>query len=199
MIQRFNDSCYADNSSFLYATSHASVPTSNGNAYTYGQPREQRSNAYAHDTSLRPSQASSTVPSRFSLSSRSIYNQQDREPRSMANADNHLKLVQNLRQGVPINQHRIDKTQMDSPITQLATNMLLQRPMPMPATASEPLHFLQNRHHDRLLQLQPAKQQLTPPFNLSKFSHLNWYRKEWITVPHYLIRYKHNPLSAIKF
>ena len=114
-------------------------------------------------------QAPSTVPARLSLAPRSIYSQQDKEPRAITNADHNFKFARNLRQGIPIQQaqQRVPTTQMQSPISQLATNMLLQRPMPK--ATPDTMSFLQSRHHDRLMELQPAKQQPTPPFNLSEF------------------------------
>ena len=56
--------------------------------------------------------------------------------------------------------------QTQSPIGQLATNMILQKPTPMPDP--EPMNYFYGVHQDRLNQLKSGKQQATPPFNLSE-------------------------------
>ena len=43
--------------------------------------------------------------SRLSLGPQSMYNHQDREPRTLSNADNYFKIRQNLHQGVSVNPH----------------------------------------------------------------------------------------------
>lgn len=63
-------------------------------------------------------------------------------------------------------QQRVAVQQGESPLSQLATNMIMQRPMQK--ASADSMGFAQNRQHDRVLELQPAKQQVTPPFNLSK-------------------------------
>lgn len=54
-----------------------------------------------------------------------------------------------------------------SPISQLATGMIQNTVLQGPLSGSS---FSQGVHHDRLKQLQPPKQQYTPPFNLSELN-----------------------------
>jgi hypothetical protein len=118
-------------------------------------------------------QQMSTIPGRLSLTPRNIYNQQDREPRTITNADNHFSFAQNLRQGLSVNQappRLLNNMQQYSPISQLASNMLMQRQMQMPILQDtpDPVNVFQGLHPNRLNPLQPQRQQVTPPFNLSK-------------------------------
>jgi len=125
--------------------------------------------SYNHEPPRQPMIAPSTGLPRLSLAPRSIYHQQDREPRAMTNADHHFKFAQNLRQGVPMNPTpaRVHSNmQMQSPISQLATNMFLQKPMPI--LAPEPMDYFHGIHQDRHNRVQSGKQQATPPFNLSE-------------------------------
>ncbi|CZS95956.1 related to ATP-dependent DNA helicase [Rhynchosporium agropyri] len=161
--------------------------------------------------------ASSTGRTRLSLAPPSMYNQPEREPRMITNADNHFRFTQNLRNGVSLSQALPRQFSMQStdPISPLATAMLTQQPMSLrqaqPAQSinwdlqliqrparreivrpTEPLGLsptdilaqnctLQRQPHSdnadifqglpdsRLKQLQPQKQQVTPPFNLNGF------------------------------
>jgi len=133
--------------------------------------------------------------SRLSLASRTIYNQHDQEPRMLSNADNHFRFAQNLREGRPTNPAppRPDPMQQPGPtgvqrnplfsqqraisqsrdsIDQLANAMLMQNSMPMPSLqiSPAPANFFHRRQPSAINQLQPQKQQVTPPFNLSKYS-----------------------------
>jgi hypothetical protein len=106
-------------------------------------------------------------PKRLSLAPRNIYNnQQDIEPSYITNADHHFKFGQNPRYGLPMTQqHLPPAVPVQSPISQLATNMLHKTVLqPSPGSAI----FSQGIHPGRFKQLQPPKQQFTPPFNLSK-------------------------------
>lgn len=111
--------------------------------------------------SIDPSHQSS----RLSLAPRNIYNQQEAEPREPTNADHRFRFAQNLRQGLPANRASLQpppanssSQEAPSPLTQLANNMLLQRPM------QQTIH----QNPNRLNELQPRRQEITPPFNLSK-------------------------------
>jgi hypothetical protein len=87
----------------------------------------------------------------------------------MISTDHQFKFTQNLRQGLPLNQTQMEVASMQttqSPLSRLATNMLLPRSVPQSNIASE--NYIQGVQQERLAQLQPPKQQITPPFNLSK-------------------------------
>ncbi|CZR57128.1 related to ATP-dependent DNA helicase [Phialocephala subalpina] len=116
-------------------------------------------------------------------STQKSYNQVEAQPRTLSNADNHFRFTQNLRQGMPLTQAqpRPHITQSAEPIDQLVNSMLMQEPLPQarPHFAAalqtdygrqpEPANFFQGLHTSRLGQLQPQRQQVTPPFNLSGF------------------------------
>ncbi|KAH8599771.1 Sec63 Brl domain-containing protein [Bisporella sp. PMI_857] len=107
-------------------------------------------------------------PARISLGPRPTYNQRDQEPRAMISTDHQFKFTQNLRQGLPLNQTQMEVASMQttqSPLSRLATNMLLPRSVPQSNIASE--NYIQGVQQERLAQLQPPKQQITPPFNLT--------------------------------
>ena len=122
-----------------------------------------------------------------------MYNQPDQEPRIPSNADNHFRFAQNLREGVPINpaapprtnlmQHSGPTTQRGIPlfqqqttsqplhsIDQLANAILMQKSMPPVQMDAAPANFFHSHivQPSTVNQLQPQKQQVTPPFNLSK-------------------------------
>ncbi|KAF4626366.1 hypothetical protein G7Y89_g11796 [Cudoniella acicularis] len=120
---------------------------------------------------------SNTVQSRLSLAPRNIYSQLGKEPRSITNADNHFRFAQNLRQGAPIDNSRPrppNPPAIDT-IDQLANAMLMQRQnyrhIPLASADPGPANFLQQPHTRIPNPLQPQKQQVTPPFNLSGFVH----------------------------
>jgi ATP-dependent DNA helicase HFM1/MER3 len=125
------------------------------------------------DSPRPPLPAPSTGPARLSIAPRGLYNQSEGEPRTITNADNHFRFAQNLRQGVPLDQQPLPRPaiiqQADS-ISQLANAMLLprQRPQARPELEPEPLNFFQPLQPRFPNPLQPQKQQITPPFNLSK-------------------------------
>jgi ATP-dependent DNA helicase HFM1/MER3 len=127
--------------------------------------------SYDSESSRKPLTTSNTAPSRLSLAPRNIHAQSGNEPRTITNADNHFRFAQNLRQGLPVNRvappqaNNFSNHQTQSPLTQLANNMLLQRPMPQ---ASPEVNLFQGMNPSRLNQLQPRRQEITPPFNLSK-------------------------------
>jgi len=130
---------------------------------------------------------------RVSLAPRNIYNQPDQEPRTLSNADNHFRFTQNLREGAPMNpalprpnmmqqseptapqrnnlfsQRHPNSQSLDS-IDHLANAMLIQKPVPSLQTEPAPPNFFHRRHPSGINQLQPQRQQVTPPFNLSKSS-----------------------------
>jgi ATP-dependent DNA helicase HFM1/MER3 len=113
-----------------------------------------------------------TGPTRFSLANRSTYNQPDNEPRAVSNAENHFRFPQNLRRGAPANQpavwmNNFNHLPAQSPFSQLATNMVLQRPVPQ--ASPEQMNLFQGLNTNRLNQLQPRRQEITPPFNLSRW------------------------------
>ena len=142
----------------------------------------QGRSSFNYEPSHHPLSNASTIPARISLVPRSIYNKPHREPRTITNADNHFRFAQNLRQGLPVNQAapRSNNMQQYSPISQLANNMLMQRPMqmPVPQDTPDPADAFAELHPSRINQLQPQRQQVTPPFNLSKYSTLHLARPQ---------------------
>jgi hypothetical protein len=131
-----------------------------------------------------------TGSNRLSLAPRNMYNQPDQEPRALINANNHFRFAQNLREGMPMNPPRSNKMQQLGPapphrdglfdkqqtnsqsldsIDQLANAMLMKKSMPPLQTDSSAGNFFHGRQPRRVNQLQPQKQQVTPPFNLSTF------------------------------
>jgi ATP-dependent DNA helicase HFM1/MER3 len=125
------------------------------------------------DSPRPPLPVPSTGPTRLSIAPRGLYNQPEREPRTITNADNYFRFAQNLRQGVPLNQQpppRPAIIQQADSISQLANAMLLPRQLPQahPEPEPEPLNFFQPLQPRFPNPLQPQKQQITPPFNLSK-------------------------------
>ncbi|KAL2075798.1 hypothetical protein VTL71DRAFT_741 [Oculimacula yallundae] len=161
---------------------------------------------------------SSTARARLSFPLPSMYNQPEREPRTITNADNHFRFTQNLRNGVPLRQALPGQLSIQSadPISPLATAMLMQQPLSFRQAQPEqginwdlqhgqgllrretvlPTESLgsfvsnmsahqstlqrqpdfghstifQGLPANRLNQLQPQKQQITPPFNLNAFT-----------------------------
>jgi len=115
---------------------------------------------------------STTIPGRVSLPPRNSYAQQS-EPRGISNAQNHFGFVQNL-YNAPLGQAspRPSNFEYRSPMSQLVNNMILQRPMQLPranSTGSDTFYEgPQSNRLQQLQQLQPPRQQATPPFNLSK-------------------------------
>jgi len=140
--------------------------------------------SFAHEPSYHQPVVPIGGPARISLPTRRSYTLEIKGPGSIANADNYFGNSQHERQGgVTINpsQQRVaDAQPFQSPISQLATNMVFQRVMPsrtfMPEpsvqqdSTTKPASFYQKVNLGRLQQLQPSKQQLTPPFNLSMFT-----------------------------
>ncbi|KAE9373450.1 P-loop containing nucleoside triphosphate hydrolase protein [Stipitochalara longipes BDJ] len=129
---------------------------------------------------------------RVSLAPLSIYNHPNQQPRTLSNADNHFRSAQNLREGRPINVAPLRPSQIQQPepmpprrtplfpqqqtipqprdsIYQLANAMLMQNSMPSLQTQPTPPNFFHHRQPSRTNQLQPKKQQITPPLNLSGF------------------------------
>jgi hypothetical protein len=121
-----------------------------------------------------------------------MYNQPEQEPRILINADNHFRFAQNLREGVPISPapprtnfmlHLGPTVQRSDPlfrpqttsqpldsIDQLANTMLMRKSMPSVQKDAAPAKFFHGHgiQPSTVNQLQPQKQQVTPPFNLSK-------------------------------
>jgi len=130
-----------------------------------------------------------TGSNRLSFAPRNIYHQPSQEHITLSNADNHFRFAQNLRGGVPINPAppRPNNAQLLAPreqkrnnlfsqqnnaqsldsIDQLANAMLLQKSMPHSQTESQRANVFQGSHPPRINQLQPQRQQVTSPFNLS--------------------------------
>lgn len=130
--------------------------------------------SYSSNASHPPLATLNNVPNRLSLLPRNGYAQPGNEPRTITNPDNHFRFARNLRQGLPVNNalpqpapmmNDFSNQQGLSPLTQLANNMLLQRPMPL---TSPEVNFFHGVNPSRLKQLQPRRQESTPPFNLSK-------------------------------
>jgi len=129
------------------------------------------------DSPRPPLPGPNTGPSRLSIAPRGLYNKPEKEPRTITNADNHFRFAQNLRQGVPLSQKppsRPAPTQQAAPIAQLADAMLLPRQLPQlpqahPQPEPESMNFFQPLQPRFPNPLQPQKQQITPPFNLSAF------------------------------
>lgn len=63
----------------------------------------------------------------------------------------------------------VNNTQTENVLDQLATNMILQRPMPQPSP--DHASMFRGLRGSRINQLQPQIQQVTPPFNLGKLFH----------------------------
>ena len=128
--------------------------------------------SYGSETSRQPITTLNTGSARLSLIPRNIYAQSGSEPRAPTNAENHSRFAQNLRQGIPANHappletNNFPNQQAPSPLTQLANNMFLQRPMPQ---ASPEVTIFQRLSPNRLNLLQPRRQEITPPFNLSEY------------------------------
>lgn len=128
---------------------------------------------YNFDFAQQPSTASGTAPTRLSLAPQGKHNRKESEPRVLTNADNHFRFAQNLRQGVPMNRapppppvsNSIDQQQAQSPLTQLVNSMLLERPISQ--ARPEQMNHFHSQNHSKLSQLQPRRQEITPPFNLS--------------------------------
>jgi ATP-dependent DNA helicase HFM1/MER3 len=133
-----------------------------------------------------------TGSNRLSLAPRKMYNQPEQKPKIIINADNHFRFAQNLREGVPINpapprtnlmQHLRPTVQRSAPhfqsqatsqpldsIDQLANAMLMRKSMPPMPTDAAPAKFFYSHgiQPSTVNQLQSQKQQVTPPYNLSK-------------------------------
>jgi ATP-dependent DNA helicase HFM1/MER3 len=130
-------------------------------------------NFQTHESSHQLIAAPSPNSNRLSLVSRSIYHQQERQPRAITNADHHFRFAQNLRQGLPVNRvaPAINQIGIQSPLSKLATDMLLQRPVPY--VTAEPVALLQGLQPTN--QMQSRRQHITPPFNLGQISRLPEY------------------------
>lgn len=127
--------------------------------------------SYLHDSSHQPLATVNTGPARLSLVPRSTYNQSDNEPGTISNADNYFRFAQNLRQGVAVNQasawmNNFNHLPAQSPLSQVATNILHR---PMPQVSPEQINLFQRPHTNTLNQLRPRRQEITPPFNLSRW------------------------------
>jgi ATP-dependent DNA helicase HFM1/MER3 len=132
-----------------------------------------------------------TVSNRLSFAPRTIRNQPVQEPRTLSNSDNHFRFTQNLREGIPMNPAlpRSNKMQQTGPaapqrnglfaqqqnnsqpldsIDQLANAILMQKSIPPVQAESAVDNFFHDCQPSGLNQLQPQKQQVTPPFNLCK-------------------------------
>lgn len=95
--------------------------------------------------------------------------------RVLTSADNYFKVLQDLDQPVPkshpplsrISTSRPGQNQQPSPITQLANNMFSQTSMPMPRSNPLRSQNIFQSQSNKIRELQPQKQQFTPPFTLS--------------------------------
>jgi ATP-dependent DNA helicase HFM1/MER3 len=129
--------------------------------------------SYGSESSHQPITTLNTASTRLSLVPRNIYTQPESEPKAPTNAENNFRFAHNLRQGIPANRvppppqtNNFPNQQVPSPLTQLANNMLLQRPVPQ---ASPEVNLFQGHSLNRLSLLQPRRQEITPPFNLSEY------------------------------
>jgi hypothetical protein len=124
--------------------------------------RDSYSYEYTNDTVRAASTAS-----RVSLVPRNMHHRRGQEPHSVHNADPGFRITQNQHQGLSIGRDAptMNNTLAQSSLDQLATNMLLQRPIPQPSP--EHASLFRGLRSNRLNQLQPQRQQVTPPFNLS--------------------------------
>jgi ATP-dependent DNA helicase HFM1/MER3 len=142
------------------------------------------------DAPYRVQPASLTGANRLSLAPRNIYHQSNQEPRTLSNADKHFRFAHNLREGVPVShapprannmqglgpmrQQRNDlfsqqpsSLQSLDRINQLSNAILMQKSMSPSQTKPEPANFFQGLPPNRINQLPPQRQQVTPLFNLS--------------------------------
>jgi hypothetical protein len=95
--------------------------------------------------------------------------------RVLTSADNYFKVLQDLDQSVPrshpplsrIPTSRLSQNQQPSPITQLANNMFSQTSMPLPRSNPFMSQNIFQTETNKIRELQPQKQQFTPPFTLS--------------------------------
>lgn len=130
------------------------------------------------------------VPNRLSLAPRNRYHHSEQEPRTLNNADNHFRIAQNLRDGMPLSsapprsyntqrpgpmalqrnalfsQQQTNSQSLDS-IDQLANAMLMQKSLPPVQMEPAQTNDFRGLPSSRVNQLQPQLQQVTPPFNLS--------------------------------
>ena len=130
---------------------------------------------YSFNPVRKLSTASATALTRLSFAPQNTCSQQDSKPRNITNADNHFRFAQNLRHGLSMNRappqrppvHNFDSQQQaQSPLTQLANNMLLQRTTLQ--AGPEQADSYMGKGLNRINQLQPRRQERTPPFNLSE-------------------------------
>jgi hypothetical protein len=86
----------------------------------------------------------------------------------LIDAGHHFRFAQNLRRNQARENMMPNNGDPERGLDQLATNMLLQRPMIQ--MSPEPARMSSNAHGNRIGQLQPQIQQVTPPFNLSELN-----------------------------
>jgi hypothetical protein len=112
---------------------------------------------------------SSRSTSRLTLAPWSSQHRQERGQNSVTNANQHFRFTQNLRQGLPVSceTSTTNNRQAENILDQLATNMILQKPMIQPSP--EHSGIFRGLRDSRVNELQPQMQQVTPPFNLSKW------------------------------
>ncbi|PQE33552.1 hypothetical protein CJF32_00003432 [Rutstroemia sp. NJR-2017a WRK4] len=99
--------------------------------------------------------------------------------RVLTSADNYFKVLQDLDQSVPRSHpplsrnptSRLGQNQQPSPITQLANNMFSQTSMSLPRSNPFMSQSIFQKETNKIRELQPQKQQFTPPFTLSNFTY----------------------------
>lgn len=146
----------------------------------YQQPTQTFPQLYQHAHPQLPRLIAGS--SRLSLPNKNVHPEPEKEMRVFSNADNHSRFAQNLREGVPFSQPPPIQRQEFVPereaIGQLPNAMLVQNPPYLPRLtqvmsqarllAPEMASLFGSQPNNRLSQLQPRKQQITPPFNLSE-------------------------------
>lgn len=110
--------------------------------------------------------------SRLSLVTWTSQRQQDGERDMLINPAQLYSFAQNQGRSQAVSRDATmpNNADQEGVLDQLATSMLLQRPMPQ--ASPEPARIFSNSYGNRINQLQPQIQQATPPFNLSESTYL---------------------------
>ncbi|RDL39659.1 uncharacterized protein BP5553_03999 [Venustampulla echinocandica] len=122
----------------------------------------------------QPVPPQSTHTERISLGPRNLSSRLDTESRTINNHNDHFKFTQNLRQDMPFGQGPLLRPSNAPPVDrldQLVGSMLMQSQIARSDYEPEPITFSRQSQAYTSNPLQPQKQQVTPPFNLSDFAY----------------------------